>query len=160
MRRIRKIGTVLLVALGIVCLATCTRKTDDDKIRAVINVVQKAAEDRDVKEVLSHVDKNYRDPEGNDVQTVKNMLLFYFFRHQKIAVMITNLETTVEGASATARFQAILSGRTGASGDILPEALGAYRFDVSFKKDQDDWKIISCRWERWGESVPDGPAGR
>ena len=51
-------------------------------------------------------------------------------------------------------FEAILSSRAGSSGTVLPEALGAYRFEVSLKKDQKEWKIVSARWQRAGEAEP------
>jgi hypothetical protein len=156
----QRAGAALSVVLAVLTLTACARKTDADRVRAVIAAVQKAAEDRDVKEALSHVDRNYRDPEGNDYQAVKGMMLYYFFRHQKITVIVSNLETVVDGASASARFQAILSGRAGTSGEILPEALGAYRFDVSFRRDQGDWKVVSARWERWGEDAQDAGQSR
>ena len=155
MRRIPIAGILLAVTLAVLALPACTRKTDEAKIRGVIEAVRKAAEERDVKGVLAHMDKQYRDAEGNDYQAIKGMLLYYFFRHQKISVIVTNMTIAVDRASASARFQAILSGRTGASGDILPEALGAYRFEASFRKEQDDWKILSARWERWGEAGQD-----
>ena len=154
------IAGVLISVLAVVSLAACSKKTDADRIRAVINAVQKAAEDRDVRETLSHVDKNYKDPAGNDYQAIKSMMLYYFFRHQKISIIVSNLETAVNGASASAHFQAILSGRTGSADNILPDALSAYRFDVSFQNDQGDWKIVSARWEPWGEAVQDAVPGR
>ncbi len=159
-RRFQKTGAALVVVLSALALIACTTKTDDDRVRAVINDVQKAAEDRDVKEALSHVDTNYRDPAGNDYQAVKGMMLYYFFRHQKLSIIVSNLEIVVDGTSASARFEAILSGRTGSAGDILPDALSAYRFDVSFRNDRGDWKIISARWAPWGEAIQDAGPGR
>jgi hypothetical protein len=150
--RISVSGVLLVMVLALLSVTACTKKTKEDKIRGVIEAVQKAAEDRDVKEVLAHIDRNYRDADGNDYQAVKGMLIYYFFRHQKVGVIVTNLTIAVDGSSASAGFQAILSGRTGVSGDILPEALGAYRFEVSFRKDKNDWKIRFARWERWGEA--------
>jgi hypothetical protein len=159
-RCLHKTAVLLIGALAVLSLAACAKKTDTDRVRAVINAVQQAAEDRDVKETLSHVDRNYRDPAGNDYQAVKGMMLYYFFRHQKISIIVSNLETVVDGASASAHFQAILSGRTGSAADILPDALSAYRFDVSFRNDQGDWKIISARWEPWGDAVQDAVPNR
>ncbi len=159
MRRFHRTGAVLIVVLAALALTACAKKTEADRVHAVINAVQKAAEDQDVKEALSHVDKDYRDPAGNDYQTVKGMMLYYFFRHQKLSIIISNLEIVVAGTSASARFEAILSGRTGSVGDILPDALSAYRFDVSFRNDGSDWKIISARWAPWSEAIQDAGPG-
>ena len=156
----QRTGAVLIVVLAVLSLTACSKKTDTDRVRAVINAVQKAAEDRDVREALSHVDRNYRDPAGNDYQAIKGMMLYYFFRHQKISIIVSNLETVVDGASVSAHFQAILSSRTGSADNILPDALGAYRFDISFRNDQGDWKIVSARWKPWGEAVQDAVPSR
>ncbi len=152
MRSMRNAVLVFLAVNAIIPFFACTRKTEDEKIRNVIEAVRKAAEDRNVKDVLAHVDKNYRDPQGNDFQGVRSLLLYYYFHNQKITIVVSNVETTVEGRSAKASFQAIFAGGSGASGGILPEGLSAYRFDVSFSKDGDDWKIASAAWERWGEA--------
>ena len=152
MRRMLLPGILLAVALALLSVTACTKRTEEDKVRGVIEAVQQATEDRDAKGVLAHLDRSYRDAEGNDIQALKGMLFYSFLRHQKITVIVSNLNVAVEGTSASARFQAILSGRTGASGDILPEAAGVYQFEVSLQKNQHDWLIRSARWEPWGES--------
>jgi len=61
----------------------------------------------------------------------------------------------VTGPTAKALFQAILTGRgTGeAAGGILPEALGAYNFEVLLAKEDGSWKVTSAMWERAGEGA-------
>jgi hypothetical protein len=136
-------------------LSACSRETDEDKVRKVITAVQTAAEVKKISAVLDHVSKNYLDPQGNDYNGVKGLLAFYFFRHQKVSVYMPNIDIVVTGTAAKAQFQAILTGRgTGESaGGILPEALGAYNFDVLFKKEDGAWKVTSAQWERVGEGT-------
>lgn len=135
-----------------VSLLGCHHETDQDRARKVITGSQKAAEEKDVKEVLSYLSKTYSDPQGNNYDGIKDLLLFYFFRHQKVSVFITDLDITLNDASAKATFQAVLSGRNKASADdVLPEALGVYSFDVSLKKESGEWKIVSAQWVRVGE---------
>lgn len=148
----RRIVIVIPLLLGS-ALASCHTDTENERIAKVVTGIQKAAESKEVKKVLTSLSKDYRDPQGNDYQGIKNLLLFYFFKHQKISVLLTNLDINVQTATATARFQAILSGRNGSSGGILPEALGAYRFEVTLIKESGEWKITSAKWERFG----DGP---
>jgi len=135
----------------------CHKETEEDKVKKVIISVQKAAEEKDIKEVLSHLSRTYRDPQGNDYEGVKGLLLFYFFRHQKVSIFIPDLEIRVSDSAAAAKFQAVLSGRNQGVGNILPESLGVYVFDVSFMKESGEWKITSAKWERFSESLPEAP---
>src|SRR5512147_2488391 len=131
----------------------CHPETDADKIKKVITSVQKAAEEKDVKKILSVVSKTYQDPQGYDFDSIKGLLLGYFFRHQRVHVYIPDIDISIEDSSAKALFQAVLTGgdRTGSVSDILPEALGMYDFDVSFRKEAGEWKVMSARWGRVGE---------
>ncbi len=152
------LSVILLFAAVFAATPGCHRETEEDKVRKVVIGVQNAAEEKDIKNILNRLVKSYRDPQGNDYDSVKGMLLGYFFRHQKIHVYITSLEVNVQGVSAKAVFQAVLSGgnKTESVADILPEALGMYAFEVSLIKDDGDWKIISAKWERVGSGVRGG----
>jgi hypothetical protein len=136
-----------------VALISCHRETDEDKIRKVITSVQKAAEGKDVKKIIEVVSKTYQDPQGYDFDSIKGLLLGYFFRHQKVHVYIPDIDISVEDSSAKAVFQTVLTGgdRTGSASDILPDALGMYAFYLSFRREAGEWKVTSARWNRVGE---------
>jgi hypothetical protein len=133
----------------------CHKETEEDKVKKVITSVQQAAEEKKIKTVLDHISKSYQDPQGNDHNGVKGLLAFYFFRHQKISVYMPNIDIMVKGEKAVAVFQAILTGKgTGEdAGGILPEALGAYNFEVLLAKEDGSWKVTSAKWERAGEGA-------
>ena len=114
---------LLMLATGLVIFPGCRKDSDEDKIKKRIVSIQEAAENRDVREMLAHISKRYGDPQGNDYEGIKGIIVFYFFRHQKISIFLNNLEIAVNGLSAEAAFEAILSGG-GSAGTILPEALG------------------------------------
>jgi hypothetical protein len=133
----------------------CSKETEEDKVKKVITSVQQAAEEKKITAVLEHISKTYRDPQDNDYNGIKGLLAFYFFRHQKVKVYMPNIDIVVTGPTAKAIFQAILTGRGSgeAAGGILPEALGAYNFDVLLKKEDGQWKVTSAKWERAGEGM-------
>jgi len=149
-------NTVFLAVLMAISLSVCHAETEQDKVVKVIHNVQKASENKDIKQVLSHVSKTYKDRQGNNYGDIKDLLLYYFFRHAKVSIFITNLDVRVDGSSATAVFQAVLSGRNqGSPGGILPEALGAYDFDVALARESGEWKVVSAKWARSGEAPLD-----
>jgi len=143
--------SMFLVIAALAQIISCTRETEEDKVKQVVIAVQKAAEEKKIKAIQEHLSRSYRDPQGHDYDGIKGLLAFYFFRHRTVAVYISGLETSVNGPEATARFQALLTAK-GIDGEeagiLLPDALGAYRFDVSFRKEGKDWKVISATWQR------------
>jgi hypothetical protein len=156
-RPLKTVTIIAAVLLTAILLPDCRRETEQDKVRKVIKEVQRAAEEKDSRTVLGHLSSIYHDPQGYDYDGIKGLLISYFFRHQKISIYLTNLEVTVDAASAQATFQAVLSARdkTGTAAEVLPEALGVYAFDVVFSKESKEWKVSSAQWERLGNTPPE-----
>ena len=141
------------VLLMFLALPACHKETEQDKVKKVIQEIRKAAGEKEIKTILGHLSKNYRDPQGYDHDGIKGLLVYYFFQHQKVSVFIPNLESTVTDLSAKAFFQAVLSGgnKVASPGDLLPDALGIYDFEVTFTKESGEWKVMSAIWNRAGE---------
>ena len=154
--KLHRLSCSLLSVLAAILLFTlaCHKETEEDKVRGVITTIQRATEEKKLLSALDPISKAYRDPQGNDFDAIKTLLLYYFYQHKKIGVTIPSIDVTVSGQTARASFQAILSGR-GSSEDahlsILPEALGAYSFDVDLKKEEGKWKVFSAVWTRVGD---------
>ena len=148
-------GVIICSVLGflLASFSGCRRDTEQDKVKKVITEVQRAAEDKDVKKIIASLSKTYHDPQGFTYDTIKGMLLGYFFRHQKISAYITNLDVAVQDTAATAKFEALLSGgaKTESLSTLMPDALGLHAFEVSFKKESGEWKVTSAKWGRIGE---------
>lgn len=151
----RTVAVVVLFGMLLTDLA-CHKETEENKVTKVIVGIQKASEEKDVKKIIASLSKSYRDPQGFDYDSIKGVLLGYFFRHQKISVYITGIEVAVEESAAKAVFQAVMTGgnTSGAPADLLPEALGMYAFEVSLKRESGEWKVVSAKWERVGEGRP------
>lgn len=147
----------LIVLLGFAAPA-CHKETEQDRVRKIITSVRKAVEEKDIRTILGHLSKAYRDPQGHDYDGIKGLLLFYFYRHQNISVYIPALDVSITGSTARAVFQPVLTGgnKTESAADLLPEALGLYDFDVSLAKEPDGWKVTSAKWERAGRGLPEG----
>jgi hypothetical protein len=145
---------ILFLLCGVLPLVfSCHKDTEQDKVKTVITDVQMAAEKKDIKKVIASLSKTYQDPQGFTYDTIKGMLLGYFFRHQKISAYLTNLDVAVNDTAATAKFEALLSGgaKTESLSTLMPDTLGLYAFEVSFKKESGDWKVTSAKWDRIGD---------
>ena len=149
---IKELMVVVVAGCLLAAVPGCHKETAQDRIKKVITSVQKAAEEKDVKKIITSLSKTYQDPQGYDYDSVKGLLLGYFFKNQKVHVYIPDIIISVEGTSGRAEFQAVLTGgQSGSAAGIVPESLGMYAFDVSFRKEEKEWKVISASWNRVGE---------
>lgn len=154
--RMNIVRHLAVFVLAGVMIVACRPETEQDKVKKVITTIQRAAEEKEIGKVLDRLSRTYRDPQGNDYNGIKALLLFYFYRHQKVSVYIPTIEATVTDATAKALFQAVLTGGGKAESvkDLLPEALGVYNFDVDLVRESGAWKVASARWKRAGEGLP------
>ncbi len=149
----RPVVTVFLILTMTIATLSCHKETEEDRVKKVITTIQKAAEEKDIKNIISNLSKTYNDPQGYNYNTIKGLVLGYFFRHQSISAYINNLEISVHATIAKATFQAVLTGRGPEQSAVnpIPESLGVYVFVVSLIKESDGWKVTSATWERVGE---------
>jgi len=157
----RRSAVLCMLVLAVLAAASCARETEEDRVKKVLTGIQLAAEEKKISAVLEHISKSYQDPQGNDFSGIKGILAFYFFRHEKVSVYMPNIDIAVTGLTAKALFQAILTGRGAgeSAGTILPEALGAYNFEVILRKEERTWKVTSAQWQRAGEGFAAPPPG-
>lgn len=153
------ISPVLVICMtiaAIFCLPNCHKETEEEKIKNLIAGIQKAAGEKDTRTVLGYLSKTYHDPQGNNYDGIKGLLLFYFMRHQQVHVYVPNLDISIENNAAKSSFQAVLTGAgedAEAAKRLLPESLGVYDFSVFLQKESGEWKITSAKWERMGEGT-------
>jgi hypothetical protein len=145
----------LVIVAAAACLLAvvvgCQPETEQEKAKKVITSVQKAAEEKDVTAILAGLSKTYRDAQGYDYDSIKGLLLGYFFRHRKVHAYIPDIVISIDGESGKAEFQAVLTGGESGAAGIVPESLGMYDFEVALRKEEKEWKVISARWDRVGE---------
>jgi len=146
MKRIPIFFIIFAVAFAFI---GCARESEEAKVKKVITKIQAAGEEKEIKKIMAHISKTYSDPRGYNYEGIHGLLLGYFFRYPKISIYITGMMISVEGDSAKAVFQAVLTSKekTGSIKDIIPEALGVWEFDVTLEKEARDWKVTSAKWE-------------
>jgi len=145
----RRVAMLFLILAVFITASACQRETEQNKVKKVITEIQAAGEVKDVSKIMKNLSKNYSDPQGFNYESIKGLLLGYFFRYPKISVYINNLTISVENSSARAEFQTVLtsSEKTGSVADVIPQSLGVWDFDVTLKKESNDWKVTSAKWE-------------
>jgi hypothetical protein len=130
---------LLTLSVAVIFLAGCgSRSSDDQQVRALIEAVEVAAEDRDTSDVLEHVDANYTDERGDKTQ-LQNTLRGYFLAYPKIELLvdIESLDFPVPGLA-----QAVV--------DITSLPAGHHlKLEVEFRKHEDKW--LAVRADRAGD---------
>jgi hypothetical protein len=149
------ISSLLVLCLIFSSLSGCHKETEQEKVKKVITTIQKAAEEKEIKAIRNSISESYTDPQGNNYASVNRLVIAYFYQHPKITIYITSLKVSSKDDTARAEFQAVLtsSGQGKSTSSILPEALGRYVFDVTFRKESGEWKVVSAVWERVGDSA-------
>jgi hypothetical protein len=149
----RRVVTLFLIFVITLTALGCHKETEQDKIKKVITGIQAAAQEKDVKKIINNLSKTYSDPQEYNYETIRGLLLGYFFQYPKISAYITNLEITMEDTSAKAVFQTVLTSgnETGSASGVIPQSLGVWDFDVALKKESNNWKVTSAKWEEAGK---------
>jgi hypothetical protein len=120
------IATLLLAACG-------TKSSDEEKVRALIDEVETAAESRDASDVLEYVTEDYSDSSGLDKRELTNFLRGYFLSHPKLELIVTieSLEFPVDGLA-----QAVVTVANVELGDP-----GMERLKVEFRREGGEWRV-------------------
>jgi hypothetical protein len=146
----KRVTAIFLIFIFVASFSGCAREDEQTKVKKIITAIQAASEAKEVKKVMEHISKNYSDPLGNNNESIRGLLVGYFSRYPKISAYISNLDISVEGAAAKAKFETVLTSgvKTGSISDVIPESLGVWNFDVTLKKESDAWKVISAQWQK------------
>lgn len=89
----------LALILSLTLLACSSSTSDEDRVREVFANGEKAAEERDVGDVLDLVDASYTDAQGNTRDSLRPLLHGYFAMHQRLEIIVSveSLEFPVDG---------------------------------------------------------------
>jgi len=137
-------------------IAGCTKPiSEEDKLKNIVNEVAESAQKKDIDGVRKHISKSYRDQEGNDYDGVRKILLYHFIRAETISAFVRSTDVEIKEGTALVKANAILvRGKEIKSiKDIIPESAAGYRFEMIFKKEGKDWKVVSGAWQDVGAAV-------
>jgi ketosteroid isomerase-like protein len=133
-----------------VLLAPACKKpiNEEDRVKAVINETAELARAKDIKGILDHVSKDYKDPDGNDRNALKGVLFVYFQGYEKVGIFVRDIQVTVDGDEAEAQVKTILTGGEDPDtiGDVVPASAGGYLLNIKFVNEDGDWKVVRATW--------------
>jgi len=123
-------------------LTACSRPADEAALRAQVDVLQQAVEDRSADRLLESVDEGFVGPGGMDRDGLKRYATLMLLRQQQVAIVIGPVDVQLFEDRATARFNAVV---TGAS-RFIPEGIESRRVETVWVRDGDEWRLLSADW--------------
>jgi hypothetical protein len=139
-------GVTLLLALALACSGDPT--TPEERVRAVLAAIERAAEARDVGALREHVSESYADARGQDARALAALATLHFMRNQSV-YLLTRIRRVELPAPGEARAEALVA----MAGRPIPgpEALAGlranlYRFDVELREEDGRWRVSGGDW--------------
>lgn len=144
--------TPAVSALAMLLLAApgCRGKSDEAKIRALLDDAVQAVEEGRIGDAFDHVAEDYKDDAGNDKAQAKAILAGQAIRGSRITIVRRDEKVDVEegATTASARFDAALfRGDRAKLKGIVPQRSGTYRFTLDLRKDDGTWLVTKATWE-------------
>ncbi len=146
-RTLSRIGVASLVA---VLLVACggERSAPEEEIRAWIDAVHAAAEDKDRRAIVVRISEGYVDSRGNSRDDIENRIRLIFLRQSTITLFPTI--DSIEVFDGTAANVELTVGMAGTNQSALGLSADAYRFELELERGDSDWRLISARWGELG----------
>lgn len=143
----------LISALLCVCLSACGGPVEgpDEAIRSWVRQGQELAEAKDRRGLVDMISPTYTDARGNSRDDIENMFRMYFLRQNKVA-LITRIEELNTFADSAAEL-VLTVGMAGTNDGRLGFSADAFRFEMEFELDGDEWLLTSARWGELGDDL-------
>ena len=139
----------LNVAAAAILLHGCgDALSPETQVRRSIASMETAAEARDIGDLMAFVMDDFRDGHGQGPREVRRYLQGYFIAHQSIHLLtrITDIEFP---APDEARVQMTV-GMVGREGDAWDLAGDVYDFNLTLRRQGEEWKVIFAERRRPG----------
>ena len=136
----------LVFAMGALALAGCG--PTKDPVKALLDEVVEAAQERDADAVAEHLADDLSTGSLGKVETTR-LLRQYLAAYKALDVSLSNVETLQRAGSAKVKFRARLTGvpqTFGGLGDLVPSS-ATYDFDITLREAPGGWLISQMSWE-------------
>jgi hypothetical protein len=132
-----------LLFISLALLAACSdSRSPEQQVRAVIEQMEQAAENRDTGELASHLSADYRDANGMDAEEAARYARGFFLANQSIH-LLTRVDELTFPTDGEARAQLLIGmlGRDAAASDQWDLAAEVHTFKIALRREDDEWKV-------------------
>lgn len=123
----------------------CARTAPEDRLRQTIAAAQQELEARDAAGLSGKVAEDFIGPDGMDRVGLRRTAQVAFLRYRAVGVTLgpMQVDMAADGAHATVRFTAAL---TGGDGAVLPDSARLYQVESGWRQAGEAWELTSLRW--------------
>jgi len=140
--RFRALFTVL-ACLVLAGLSACSATPPEQALRDTIAGMEAAIEAKDADALVASIADDFGGPDGMDRDRFRRYAALVWLRNREVGVALGPVEVEVMGERAVARFTAATRGGEG----FLPDRANVYRVETGWRRDGDDWLLISADWQ-------------
>ena len=129
----------LLIVLG-----SCARTPDEERIRAALDAMQRAAQTRRPADVLQYVASDFIGNNGDlDRDDLAQMLRMQVLRRDGVAISMGPTDVVIDDDRATAKFEIRVSDPTGR---WIPGGGETYRIVSAWRREDGTWLCYNATW--------------
>lgn len=130
-----------LLFISLALLAACSDSdSPEQQVRAVIEQMEQAAENRDVGELASHLSEEYRDGNGMGAGEAARYARGFFLANQSIH-LLTRIEDLTFPTEGEARAQVAVGMLGRDAADQWDLAAEVHTFKIALRREDDEWKV-------------------
>ena len=117
-------------------------------LRAWVAQGHERAEEKDRRGLVDMISPDYVDARGNSRDDISDLFRIYFLRTHTVALITKIDELNVYGDDAG---EVVLTvGMAGTNDGTFGFSADAYKFEMEFERDGDEWLLTSARWGELG----------
>ena len=120
----------------------------EEALRSWVSQGEQFVAAKDRRGLVDMISPAYTDARGNSRDDIENMFRFYFLRQQSVALITRFEELNIYDDSAAELVLAV--GMAGTNDGTSGFSADAYRFEMEFERDDDEWLLTSARWGEFG----------
>jgi hypothetical protein len=143
------------VITGLMCAWLCacggSAESPEEALRAWVRQGQEHAEAKDRRALVAMISPTYTDARGNKRDDIENLFRLYFLRQNKVALLTHIEELNIYDDSAAELLLTV--GMAGTNDGTFGFSADAFRFEMEFERDDDEWLLTSARWAELGEEL-------
>jgi hypothetical protein len=141
--RRRELAARLLTLLAGTALAACGRGDPERELRATIDAMARAIEQRRPGDFLDALADDFtRESGAFGKQEAKRVLAGVLLRNEKVNLAVLVTEVRIEGERARATLRVVATGGAG----LLPERGQVWEFDSTWRRERGAWKVFNAEW--------------
>jgi hypothetical protein len=131
-----------LLFISLALLAACSDSgSPEQQVRAVIEQMEQAAENRDVGGLAEHLSEEYRDGNGMGADEAARYARGFFLANQSVH-LLTRIEDLTFPTEGEARAQVLVGMLGRDAADQWDLAAEVHTFKIALRREEQEWRIV------------------